>query len=447
MHSHPPAPQAESEAARIRAAAELEAALAARDRVTAEQLAARDRAIAEQKVEITRLKAIAEPTKARFKKGNHFNAETDLAVIQVLALGLARRKVPKLFGIFARLFGIKLPGRMIEVPGPIVDGKRTKVMRFVFDTPHASHCKELAGVMYELNKLQVGQWLMEYMNSDESSCCWLADGAEAQQLERFGQLLARRIDGKLQTMALDCATLEGKTGEEAAGAFKASIEEVIKLLEEAGLADARSAELLRRFLPTCSMNDRASTARKAARIVLGLGEGEDDPTCAEHALVNVLEEGRKAMDAILRELMNFTDAQAEADAAKIKALRTCVGWFSSPVCALIYQVRVAPSRALTRLCAPATHASHARLLARVRAFAGEQVCRALLDEGLRHRAEAAGVVGGAARRRRGADERARRARGGRARDLRQPRLRLLPGRGADRAAADRVGALHAHLPG
>ncbi len=90
MHSHPPAPQAESEAARIRAAAELEAALAARDRVTAEQLAARDRAIAEQKVEITRLKAIAEPTKARFKKGNHFNAETDLAVIQVLALGLAR---------------------------------------------------------------------------------------------------------------------------------------------------------------------------------------------------------------------------------------------------------------------------------------------------------------------------------------------------------------------
>ena len=30
--------------------------------------------------------------------------------------------------------------------------------------------------------------------------------------------------------------------------------------------------------------------------------------------------------------------QAEGDAAKIKAMRTCVGWFSSPACALIYQV-------------------------------------------------------------------------------------------------------------
>ena len=41
---------------------------------------------------------------------------------------------------------------------------------------------------------------------------------------------------------------------------------------------------------------------------------------------------------VLRELMEITDAQAEGDAAKITAMRTCVGWFSSPVCALIYQV-------------------------------------------------------------------------------------------------------------
>ena len=59
--------------------------------------------------------------------------------------------------------------------------------------------------MYQINKLQVGKWLLEYMNSDETSCCYLADGAEAQQLERLGQLLARRIDGKLQLMALDHA--------------------------------------------------------------------------------------------------------------------------------------------------------------------------------------------------------------------------------------------------
>ena len=100
------------------------------------------------------------------------------------------------------------------------------------------------------------------------------------------------------------------------------------------MVDARGAELLRRFLPTCSMNDRAANSRKGARLVLGLADGDDDLTCAEHALVNILEEGRKAMDKVLRAMMNITDAQAEGDASKIKAIRTCVGWFfSSPVCA------------------------------------------------------------------------------------------------------------------
>lgn len=35
--------------------------------------------------------------------------------------------------------------------------------------------------------------------------------------------------------------------------------------------------------------------------------------------------------------MNISDEQAESDAAKVKALRTSVGWFSSPACSLIYQ--------------------------------------------------------------------------------------------------------------
>ena len=220
----------------------------------------------------------------------------------------------------------------------MVDGKRTYVKRFVFHTPGATHCKEMASVMYQINKLQVGEWLLEYMNSDETSCGYLADGAEAQQLERLGQVLSRRIDGKLQLMALDLNTVDSKTGEAQEAAYKQSIEEAIKLMESAGLVDERAAELLRRFMPTCACNDRAANGRKGARLVLGLADGDDDPTCAEHALVNILEEGRKAMDAVLRELMNITEAQAEGDAEKIKAMRTCVGWFSSPVCALIYQV-------------------------------------------------------------------------------------------------------------
>lgn len=166
--------------------------------------------------------------------------------------------------------------------------------------------------MYQINKLQVGRWLLEYMNSEETSCCYLADGAEAQQLERLGQMLSRRIDGKLQVMALDVNTVDSKTGEAQAAAFKQSIEEAVKLMEEAGLVDQRGAELLRRFLPTCACNDRAANGRMGAREVLGLANGDDDPTCAEHALVNILEEGRKAMDRVLREMMEISDAQVRA---------------------------------------------------------------------------------------------------------------------------------------
>jgi len=54
-------------------------------------------------------------------------------------------------------------------------------------------------------------------------------------------------------------------------------------------------------------------------------------------LANIGEEGRKAMDKILKAKMAITDEQAESDSAKVKALRTSVGWFSSPACSLIYQ--------------------------------------------------------------------------------------------------------------
>lgn len=118
--------------------------------------------------------------------------------------------------------------------------------------------------------------------------------------------------------------IASKSAEAQAAAFRDSIESVVDLISKAGMADARAADLLRKFVPTCSMNDRASTARSAARKVLGLPEGEDDPTCAEHALVNILEEGRKAMDKVLREMMQISDEQAETDAKKVKAMRTCV---------------------------------------------------------------------------------------------------------------------------
>ena len=56
-------------------------------------------------------------------------------------------------------------------------------------------------------------------------------------------------------------------------------------------------------------------------------------------MANVGEKGREGMDSVLKKKMNITDEQAEVDAAKIKAFRTSVGWFSSPACSLIYQVQ------------------------------------------------------------------------------------------------------------
>eukprot|EP00965_Chrysotila_dentata_P078521 2587547-Pleurochrysis_carterae.AAC.2 len=42
------------------------------------------------------------------------------------------------------------------------------------------------------------------------------------------------------------------------------------------------------------------------------------------------------MDAVLHEMMNITDEVATTNAKKVKAMRTNVGWFSLPSCALIY---------------------------------------------------------------------------------------------------------------
>ena len=70
----------------------------------------------------------------------------------------------------------------------------------------------------------------------------------------------------------------------------------------------------------------------------GEGDVADGAKCAHHAVANIGEEGRKAIDTLLKGKMNITDEQAESDAAKVKALHTSVGWFSSPACSLIYQV-------------------------------------------------------------------------------------------------------------
>eukprot|EP00965_Chrysotila_dentata_P173411 5724903-Pleurochrysis_carterae.AAC.1 len=79
------------------------------------------------------------------------------------------------------------------------------------------------------------------------------------------------------------------------------------------------------FVPASTINERAAAARKAARLVRGDDEANDNSTCAHHAITNIFEEGRKAMDAVVREMMNITDEMAATEAKKVKAMRTSVG--------------------------------------------------------------------------------------------------------------------------
>lgn len=138
-----------------------------------------------QKLEATKYRAIAEPGKELFKKGNHFSAAVDLSIVQVLCLGIARKKVPQLYGIFARLFNIKLPGREMKVRGKMVDGKPTFVKRFVYHTVPGRDALQGDGIGHVPDQRAASRQVaaMDYMNSDETSICYLADGAEAQQLE------------------------------------------------------------------------------------------------------------------------------------------------------------------------------------------------------------------------------------------------------------------------
>jgi hypothetical protein len=223
---------------------------------------------------------------------------------------VSANKLPALLRWAARTFNLKLPTEKMRVPHRKVNGKMTTVE---VERPMAfgkTHAKFLRALMTQLNKLQAAEWMGDLLRDDEASCCYMADGAESLQSEWLAQILSKRdADGKLVLFAIDMAVMDSKTAEAQYARFTEALSEIADAAEAAAEIDAPTAERLRRFKPTCSMNDRAPNARKAARLVLGLEDGDDDPTCAEHGLVNILEEARKAIDAIVRRMMNITDEQ------------------------------------------------------------------------------------------------------------------------------------------
>ena len=184
--------------------------------------------------------------------------------------------------------------------------------------------------------------------------CYMADGANSQQQEILGQLLYRRDEetGRLDSRVISISSISDKTAEGQRVAYKnamaalAETGEAVGLLDQlaerlgGGAADAAAAGLRvnPNFTPVSSMNDRAPNGRAAARLVRGVGMGDEMPTCAEHAAVNIGEAGMKAVAAALRLAMNITDKSAALDKEKIKGLATAIGWNSSPCNALSYAV-------------------------------------------------------------------------------------------------------------
>ena len=282
------------------------------------------------------------------------------------------------------------------------DGTPTTVMRTLYRIPGVSHFKELPAIAGELHKFQLGEWLLRDIDASYCYVADGANSMQQELMAHLlcrRNAATGKIESMAVTMdAITDKTAEGQAAkykeamEACADAWKEAADlgllgDVPELFDEAagsgedegsGEAGGSSAhaagssahaagsseadgeqggeppadaaafhaqrrEALRRKLrrkiaelrPRSSMNDRAAGARKAGRLVTG---GEDGATCAHHAVANIGEEGRKAMDLILKRKMNISDEQAEADAAKVKALRTSVGWFSSPACSLIYQV-------------------------------------------------------------------------------------------------------------
>eukprot|EP00965_Chrysotila_dentata_P014634 484690-Pleurochrysis_carterae.AAC.4 len=87
-----------------------------------------------------------------------------------------------------------------------------------------------------------------------------------------------------------------------------------------------------------SLITRLVTSLVLVECVPGDDEVNIYPTCAHHAISNIFEEGRKIIDAVVRETINITDEMVATDAKNVKAMRTSVGSFSSPSCPLIYQL-------------------------------------------------------------------------------------------------------------
>ena len=63
-----------------------------------------------EQTERRKFQVIAEPTKSKFMQSGHYTADVDLTALNAIAdVGVSSNVVPRLFVVFARFFGVKIP--------------------------------------------------------------------------------------------------------------------------------------------------------------------------------------------------------------------------------------------------------------------------------------------------------------------------------------------------
>jgi hypothetical protein len=303
----------------------------------------------------------------------------------IAANNIAASKVPGLICRFAKFFGIQLPTYSRKIKGE---------MRILKRIPGVTYFKAVPAIGGELHKVQVAEW---FLDDSVGDYCYIADEACMLQHSYMAHIYSRRSkdSGKLESRLISVHQASSKSAEAQHAAYRAAMASIADAWSEAdslGLLCVNNCEsseqqasngveeteyyrggqehyhsmecqpetaaeffeerrrrrtrtLLAQHHPSDSMSDRAAGALKAGRMALG-GDGSggardslNRASCGHHAVTNIGEEGRKAIDSVLRSKMNITDEEARADAAMVKAIRTNVGWLSSPACSLIYQAR------------------------------------------------------------------------------------------------------------
>jgi hypothetical protein len=271
-------------------------------------------------------------------EGGAFAMPLRFMVMKLIAIAnVCHSHVPEIYTIMASYFGIQLPGRWRQVLVKVVDGVRKYEKKYLLWYPRVTTCENIRSEMGPLSQLQVGEAIIAG-GGTEGNFAVHSDAASSEGRELSAFVLGHRPPtragepSRIQNLLFDIRWAMDKTAATRAADFRSICRDVAALCLK---AEMKETEKIAELKPSAAMNDRANAELLAARLMT---ESEHvNPTCGEHgAAVNPMAAATKAMDAVVRGWMGKSDAAAELEAHKVRALHMAVGWNSSPSGALIY---------------------------------------------------------------------------------------------------------------